>query len=130
MKQQACAHVEAITAVTQPRRRECEDRVKVRSRWVHLRTYQTCGVTLCCDSSPQRHVSAHARATKHPVIASAEPATRARAALVRSHADELREMIEMLIPRMQDKIVLQHERRQPHVVGRNRCALFPKLAED
>jgi hypothetical protein len=27
---------------------------------------------LCCDSSPNRHASKHARATTHPVIASAE----------------------------------------------------------
>jgi hypothetical protein len=39
---------------------------------VHLRTCQTCGHTLCCDSSPARHASAHARASGHPVIASAE----------------------------------------------------------
>jgi hypothetical protein len=31
---------------------------------------------------------------------------------------------------MQGKIVLQDERRQPHVVRRNRCALFPELAKD
>jgi hypothetical protein len=43
---------------------------------VHLRTCQTCGVTLCCDSSPNRHASAHARAAQHPVIASAEPGER------------------------------------------------------
>jgi ubiquitin-hydrolase Zn-finger-containing protein len=41
-----------------------------------LRTCQTCGVTLCCDSSPNRHASGHARATTHPVIASAEPRER------------------------------------------------------
>ena len=41
-------------------------------RWVHLRTCQTCGVTLCCDSSPNRHASGHARTSGHPVIASAE----------------------------------------------------------
>jgi uncharacterized UBP type Zn finger protein len=51
----------------------CEDCVKTGARWVHLRTCQTCGVTRCCDSSPNRHASAHARETAHPVIASAEP---------------------------------------------------------
>jgi hypothetical protein len=29
-------------------------------------------MTLCCDSSPHRHASAHAKASSHPVIASAE----------------------------------------------------------
>jgi len=73
VKEEACAHIEAVATVTPPKRRECEECVKIRSQWVHLRTCQTCGVTLCCDSSPNRHASAHARSTKHPVIASAEP---------------------------------------------------------
>jgi hypothetical protein len=34
---------------------------------------QTCGVTLCCDSSPNQHASKHAHASGHPVIASAQP---------------------------------------------------------
>jgi hypothetical protein len=33
-------------------------------------------VTLCCDSSPNRHASRHALASSHPVIASAEPGER------------------------------------------------------
>jgi hypothetical protein len=43
---------------------------------VKLRTCQQCGVTLCCDSSPNRHASNHAAAEGHPVIASAEPGER------------------------------------------------------
>jgi hypothetical protein len=34
------------------------------------------GVTLCCDSSPNRHATRHAQSTGHPVIASAEPGER------------------------------------------------------
>ncbi len=67
-----CAHIAALTTVTQPETRECEECMKAHARWVHLRTCQTCGVTLCCDSSPNRHASTHARASGHPVIASAE----------------------------------------------------------
>ena len=37
---------------------------------------QECGTTLCCDDSPNRHATKHARATGHPVIASAEPGER------------------------------------------------------
>jgi hypothetical protein len=33
-------------------------------------------VTLCCDSSPNRHASRHARKDGHAVIASAEPGER------------------------------------------------------
>lgn len=72
MKDNSCAHLEAIDAVKPPKARECEECVKVGSPWVHLRTCQACGVTSCCDSSPNRHATAHARASGHPVIASAE----------------------------------------------------------
>ena len=68
-----CAHIVAIKTVKGPTRRECEECVKKGDRWVHLRTCQTCGTTRCCDSSPNRHATAHARESKHPVIASAEP---------------------------------------------------------
>lgn len=72
----ACAHITAIEAVTQPKARECEACVKIHATWVHLRICQTCGVTLCCDSSPNRHASKHAQTSGHPVIASAEPGER------------------------------------------------------
>lgn len=72
----ACQHIAAVTSVKAPARRECEECVKIGARWVHLRTCQECGTTLCCDSSPNRHASKHARASTHPVIASAEPGER------------------------------------------------------
>ncbi|MGI8922915.1 MAG: UBP-type zinc finger domain-containing protein [Fimbriimonadales bacterium] len=50
----------------------CEERVAAGSRWLHLRTCQTCGATLCCDSSSNRHASRHAKETGHPVASSAE----------------------------------------------------------
>lgn len=71
-----CEHLAAITEVKQPVRRECEDCVKIGATWVHLRTCQTCGGTRCCDDSPNKHATAHAHATGHPVIASAEPGER------------------------------------------------------
>ena len=72
----ACPDIATITTVRPPAVRVCEACVKAGSRWVHLRTCQTCGVTLCCDSSPNRHASRHALASSHPVIASAEPGER------------------------------------------------------
>ena len=72
MSRRACEHLASVKAVKQPRERVCEECVKHGGKWVHLRTCQTCGVTLCCDSSPARHASAHARTSTHPVIASAE----------------------------------------------------------
>lgn len=76
MTRKTCAHLQAIHSVNTPDAYACEECVKMRSPWVHLRTCQTCGVTLCCDSSPNRHASKHARADGHPVIASAEPGER------------------------------------------------------
>ncbi|HEX3251221.1 MAG TPA: UBP-type zinc finger domain-containing protein [Pyrinomonadaceae bacterium] len=69
---QVCVHIDGITEVKQPDERVCVECVKIGDHWVHLRTCQQCGVTLCCDSSPNKHASKHARATGHPVIASAE----------------------------------------------------------
>lgn len=71
-----CAHIDALGDLKKSRQHACEECVKIGAQWVHLRTCQTCGVTLCCDSSPNRHASTHARASQHPVIASAEPGER------------------------------------------------------
>jgi hypothetical protein len=71
-----CSHLAAITDVKPAQRYECEECVKIHSRWVHLRTCQECGVTLCCDNSPNRHATKHAHESGHPVIASAEPGER------------------------------------------------------
>ena len=73
---ESCAHISAITRIRQPKLAQCEECVKIGSGWVHLRTCQTCGATLCCDESPNRHATKHAHATGHPVIASAEPGER------------------------------------------------------
>ena len=76
MTEEKCAHIEAIATVKRAQDRQCEECAKVGSRWVHLRVCQECGATCCCDDSPNRHATKHARASKHPVIASAEPGER------------------------------------------------------
>ena len=76
MAQEACEHLLAITDIKEPRRRVCDECIKTGDRWVHLRTCQQCGATLCCDNSPNRHATKHAQATQHPVIASAESGER------------------------------------------------------
>jgi hypothetical protein len=76
MPERACLHLSAIQDIKRPERRECQECVKLGSDWVHLRTCQECGITLCCDNSPNTHATKHARATRHPVIASAEPLER------------------------------------------------------
>lgn len=76
MPEKACTHIAAIAAVKHARRYECDECVEIGARWVHLRTCQSCGATLCCDSSPHRHATKHARATAHLVVSSAEPGER------------------------------------------------------
>lgn len=76
MTTKICKHLSAIHSIKRPQRHECSECVKIGARWVHLRTCQECGVTLCCDDSPNQHASKHAQASGHPVIASAEPGER------------------------------------------------------
>jgi hypothetical protein len=76
MPDTVCAHLRAIATVRHEKRHVCEECIKIGSRWVHLRTCQECGVTLCCDSSPMQHASHHARAAHHPVVCSSEPGER------------------------------------------------------
>jgi uncharacterized UBP type Zn finger protein len=71
-----CNHIEAITELKQPGGYVCEECIKHNGTWLHLRTCQTCGITLCCDNSPQTHMTKHYHATQHPVIISAEPGER------------------------------------------------------
>jgi len=76
MRAQPCEHLKAVSQISTPQRRECAACLRINSRWVHLRTCQECGGTLCCDDSPNRHARKHAQASGHPVIASAEPGER------------------------------------------------------
>ena len=71
-----CAHITDITKVLRPKEHACEECVKIGANWVHLRTCQSCGSTHCCDSSPNRHATKHAKSSGHPVVASAEPGER------------------------------------------------------
>lgn len=40
--------------------------------WLHLRRCAECGHVGCCDSSPNRHATAHFHATRHPIVQSFE----------------------------------------------------------
>ena len=66
-----CSHLRAIETIKHEKHHECEECIKTGDSWVHLRTCQTCGATLCCDSPPNRHATLHAQASGHPVMASA-----------------------------------------------------------
>jgi hypothetical protein len=70
-----CEHVDAVTdAAPAPRTPDgCEECLAIGSRWVHLRLCLECAHVGCCDSSPNRHATAHNHATGHPLIRSYEP---------------------------------------------------------
>ncbi len=67
-----CGHFN-LNELKKARAYECEECVKIGDKWVHLRTCQTCGMTLCCDNSKNQHMTKHAMTTDHPVVISAEP---------------------------------------------------------
>ncbi len=51
----------------------CEECLADGSPWLHLRICLECGHVGCCDSSPNRHATAHADATGHVLIRSLQP---------------------------------------------------------
>jgi hypothetical protein len=68
-----CEHLDTVHEVS-PSSEGCEDCLRIGSAWVHLRICQTCGHVGCCDSSPNRHATAHFRADPdHPIVRSYEP---------------------------------------------------------
>lgn len=76
MEENTCDDLRAIKKLKTPKEYVCEECIKAGGKWVHLRTCQTCGVTLCCDDSPHKHMTQHYHKTYHPVIISAEPGER------------------------------------------------------
>ncbi len=75
-KQTACEHLAALTEIRPAREYVCDECIKTGDSWVHLRTCQRCGTTLCCDSSVNKHATGHFHTSGHPVVASAEPGER------------------------------------------------------
>jgi len=68
-----CEHLDTVEEDLVPSAEGCEDCLASGGRWVHLRMCQQCGHVGCCDSSPNRHATAHWRESGHPVIRSFEP---------------------------------------------------------
>jgi hypothetical protein len=70
----ACTHLDQIEVLELPQPVPgCAECLAAGSPWVHLRMCQTCGEIGCCDSSPNRHASRHARVAGHAIARSAEP---------------------------------------------------------
>ena len=67
-----CTHVDQIRPVS-PAANGCVSCLESGDKWLHLRLCMSCGYVGCCDSSPNKHSSAHARATDHPIVESFEP---------------------------------------------------------
>jgi uncharacterized UBP type Zn finger protein len=68
-----CTHLDQIADVQPDSTEGCSDCLKIGGRWLHLRLCMTCGHVACCDSSPNRHATAHYHATTHPIVRSFEP---------------------------------------------------------
>jgi uncharacterized UBP type Zn finger protein len=69
-----CTHLDEVAFLEPPDEiAGCEECLRSGSRWVHLRMCQSCGKIGCCDSSPNRHASRHAREDGHPIARSVEP---------------------------------------------------------
>lgn len=68
-----CGHLDTIDLGVVPSAEGCEDCLRTGDRWMHLRLCEQCGHVGCCDSSPNRHATAHFREAGHPVIRSFEP---------------------------------------------------------
>jgi hypothetical protein len=69
----ACAHLDQVKDVTARTPKGCEECLQMHGRWVHLRLCLSCGHVGCCDSSPNKHATAHFHQTRHPIVKSFEP---------------------------------------------------------
>ena len=70
----ACTHLDHVQLTELPETVDgCEDCLAEGTPWFHLRICLECGKVGCCDSSPQRHATAHARSSGHPLIRSIQP---------------------------------------------------------
>jgi uncharacterized UBP type Zn finger protein len=69
-----CTHVDSVRITQLPPSVEgCEDCLLIGDPWLHLRICLQCGHVGCCDDSPNRHATAHAADSGHPIIRSLEP---------------------------------------------------------
>ncbi len=71
---ESCTHLdEADPEVPPSDAAGCHECLQTGDLWVHLRLCAVCGHVGCCDSSPNRHATAHHHASGHPLIRSYEP---------------------------------------------------------
>jgi len=69
-----CTHLDLVKVTELPAVSPgCVDCLATDDPWCHLRICLTCGHVGCCDDSPNRHATAHAAVTGHPLIRSIQP---------------------------------------------------------
>ncbi|HEX6116863.1 MAG TPA: UBP-type zinc finger domain-containing protein [Solirubrobacterales bacterium] len=70
----SCSHLDHVRVTELPEAVEgCEGCLQAGDPWFHLRICLECGKVGCCDSSPNKHATAHAREAGHPLIRSIQP---------------------------------------------------------
>jgi uncharacterized UBP type Zn finger protein len=68
-----CTHLDQVLITQLPESVDgCEDCLLTGDPWLHLRICLECGHVGCCDDSPNRHATAHAHSSAHPIIRSLE----------------------------------------------------------
>ena len=69
-----CTHLDHVHLTQLPESVDgCQECLATGGKWLHLRICLECGHVGCCDDSPNRHATAHANETSHPIIRSLEP---------------------------------------------------------
>jgi uncharacterized UBP type Zn finger protein len=69
-----CTHLDTVEVKELPESVDgCEECLAAGDPWLHLRICLECGHVGCCDDSPNKHATAHARESDHPLIRSLEP---------------------------------------------------------
>ncbi|KUJ67691.1 hypothetical protein ACZ90_25860 [Streptomyces albus subsp. albus] len=68
-----CRHLDQARPVSPSSPDSCRACLAAGDTWVHLRECQSCGYVGCCDSSKNKHATAHHRSSGHPLIRSFEP---------------------------------------------------------
>jgi uncharacterized UBP type Zn finger protein len=69
-----CDHLDHVRITELPESVDgCVDCLAAGTKWLHLRICLECGHVGCCDDSPEKHASAHARSSEHPIIRSLQP---------------------------------------------------------
>lgn len=68
MASKKCTHLNLIKQFPKPKKLVCPECIKINDEWVYLRQCLVCGYVGCCDSSKNKHATAHFKKTGHPLI--------------------------------------------------------------